>query len=112
MEGKHYHIVCDTGWNSVDCNVIAKLRLLEYGDHGRAADNFHQRVGDVQLLDLPTAIGRMTLLPAQRLENYAPAFKRKGRIQPSKDADITIFDPAIIRDNGILGTRTGQGYYT
>ena len=41
----------------------------------------------------------MTLLPAQRLERVAPVFRRKGRLQAGMDADITIFDPASIRDN-------------
>jgi N-acyl-D-aspartate/D-glutamate deacylase len=56
-------------------------------------------VRDEQLLDLSTAIKKMTLLPAQRLEAYAPVFSRKGRIQESMDADITIFDPATITSN-------------
>jgi N-acyl-D-aspartate/D-glutamate deacylase len=46
------------------------------------------------LLTLPQALGRMTLMPAQRLEKIAPAFKRKGRIQVGMDADITVFDLA------------------
>ena len=56
-------------------------------------------VREQDLLELPTAISKMTLLPAQRLENYAPAFRRKGRIQENMDADITIFNPETIRDN-------------
>ena len=34
----------------------------------------------------------MSLMPAQRLEKIAPAFKYKGRIQVGMDADITVFD--------------------
>ena len=49
-------------------------------------------------LDLPTALAKMTLLPAQRLESYAPAFTRKGRLQPGMDADITVFDPDTVID--------------
>ncbi len=56
-------------------------------------------VRDEGLLSLPEALARMTLLPAQRLEEIAPVFARKGRIQPGMDADITIFNPASIRDN-------------
>ncbi len=52
-----------------------------------------------KLLDLNTAIAKMTLLPARRLEMYAPVFRRKGRLQQGMDADITIFDPASIRSN-------------
>ena len=53
-------------------------------------------VRDLKLIDLPTAIAKMTWLPAKRLENYAPAFKNKGRIQVGADADITIFDMASL----------------
>jgi N-acyl-D-aspartate/D-glutamate deacylase len=56
-------------------------------------------VRDEQLLDLSTAIGKMTLLPARRMQEYAPAFSRKGRIQEAMDADITIFDASTIHDN-------------
>lgn len=56
-------------------------------------------VREQQLLDLSTAIAKMTLLPARRLQAYAPAFSRKGRIQETMDADITIFDPVTVRDN-------------
>ena len=53
-------------------------------------------VRDLKIIDLPTAIAKMTWLPAKRLENYAPAFKNKGRIQVGADADITIFDMASL----------------
>lgn len=50
------------------------------------------------LLDLNTAIAKITLLPARRLERLAPAFVHKGRMQEGADADVTIFDPATIID--------------
>jgi len=56
-------------------------------------------VREQKALDLVTALGKMTLLPARRLEKTAPVFARKGRIQEGMDADITIFDPATIIDN-------------
>jgi predicted amidohydrolase len=52
-----------------------------------------------QALDLMSAIAKMTLLPAQRLQVYAPVFARKGRIQAGMDADITVFDPATVNAN-------------
>jgi N-acyl-D-aspartate/D-glutamate deacylase len=55
-------------------------------------------VREEKLLDLPDALARMTLLPARRLENIAPVFKRKGRIQVGADADITVFDADAILD--------------
>ena len=56
-------------------------------------------VREQQLLDLMTAVSKMTLLPARRLEVHAPVFKKKGRLQPQMDADITIFNPHTIVDN-------------
>jgi dihydroorotase len=44
------------------------------------------------------ALRKMTLAPAQRLEARVPAMKKKGRIQVGADADVTIFDPATVRD--------------
>ncbi|MEP5837522.1 MAG: amidohydrolase family protein [Marinobacter sp.] len=55
-------------------------------------------VREQQLLELPTAIEKMTLLPARRLQDYATPFSRKGRIQPDMDADIVIFDAETIID--------------
>jgi N-acyl-D-aspartate/D-glutamate deacylase len=49
-------------------------------------------------LDLMTALRKMTLLPAQRLEKRAPAFGSKGRIRVGADADITVFDPNRVID--------------
>jgi N-acyl-D-aspartate/D-glutamate deacylase len=40
----------------------------------------------------------MTVLPAKRLENFAPAFGRKERMRKGFDADITPFDPTKITD--------------
>ncbi|MBV9670673.1 MAG: amidohydrolase family protein, partial [Acidobacteriales bacterium] len=55
-------------------------------------------VRDEHALDLMMALRKMTIMPAQRLEARAPAFRRKGRLQIGADADITIFDPRRIVD--------------
>lgn len=54
---------------------------------------------DAGILDLSTALAKMSLMPAQRLEQIAPVFARKGRLQVGADADIVIFDAASIIDN-------------
>lgn len=70
--------------------------------HPRTAGTFSRVLGkyvrEDKVLDLNTAIEKMTLLPAKRLENIAPSMRFKGRIQVGADADITIFDPTTIID--------------
>ena len=51
-----------------------------------------------KVLSLMTALRKMTLMPAQRLEKRAPMFRDKGRIRVGADADITIFDPEKVID--------------
>ncbi len=60
-------------------------------------------VREAGVLDLPTALGRMTALPAERLAKFFPAFARKGRIQVGADADLTIFDADAIVDRATYG---------
>jgi dihydroorotase len=45
-----------------------------------------------------TALKKMTLMPAQRLETRAPMFKDKGRIRAGADADILVFDADRVID--------------
>jgi N-acyl-D-aspartate/D-glutamate deacylase len=40
----------------------------------------------------------MSLMPAQRLEAFVPAMKKKGRLQAGADADLVLFDPATISE--------------
>jgi len=72
------------------------------GAHPRSAGTFSRFLGryirEQQLLPLMDALKKITLMPAQRLENVSAQMKRKGRIQEGSDADITIFDPAHIID--------------
>jgi N-acyl-D-aspartate/D-glutamate deacylase len=70
--------------------------------HPRGQATFARVLGhyvrEEKALDLMTAIRKMTLMPAKRLEKRAPAFRDKGRIRVGADADITVFDPAKIID--------------
>jgi len=60
-------------------------------------------VREARVLDLSSALGRMTALPAERLAKFFPAFARKGRIQVGADADLTIFDADAIVDRATYG---------
>ena len=54
-------------------------------------------------LDLTTALAKMTSLPASRLARFFPRFARKGRVSVGADADLTVFDPARVRDRATYG---------
>jgi N-acyl-D-aspartate/D-glutamate deacylase len=70
--------------------------------HPRGQGTFSRVLGhyvrEEKALNLMTALRKMTLMPAQRLEKHAPAFRDKGRIRVGADADITVFDPDRIID--------------
>ncbi len=70
--------------------------------HPRGQGTFARLLGhyvrEEKILDLMTALRKITLMPAQRLEMHAPAFQNKGRIRVGADADITVFDPNRIID--------------
>ena len=66
--------------------------------NGAFAKVLGRYVREESILDLGSALAKMTLLPARRLEQIAPAFRRKGRLQVGADADITMFDPATVRE--------------
>jgi dihydroorotase len=70
--------------------------------HPRGQATFSRVLGhyvrEEKALDLMTALRKMTLMPAQRLANRAPAFLTKGRIRVGGDADITVFDANRVID--------------
>lgn len=70
--------------------------------HPRTAGTFSRVLGkyvrEEKLIDLNTAVEKMTILPAKRLESIAPMMRFKGRIQVGADADITIFNPNTVID--------------
>jgi N-acyl-D-aspartate/D-glutamate deacylase len=70
--------------------------------HPRGQGTFARVLGhyvrEEKALDLMTALRKMTLMPAQRLEKRAPMFKDKGRIRVGADADVTIFDAEHVID--------------
>ena len=74
----------------------------EAGSNPRSAGTFcrflGQYVRERGLLSWIDAIGKLTLVPARIIEDSVPQMKRKGRLQPGMDADITVIDPATVRD--------------
>ena len=53
---------------------------------------------DQAAIGLIEALGKMTYLPAKRLEKVVPQMRRKGRIEVGADADLVVFDPQRITD--------------
>jgi N-acyl-D-aspartate/D-glutamate deacylase len=70
--------------------------------HPRGQATFSRVLGhyvrEEKTLELMTALRKMTLMPAQRLEKRAPVFRDKGRMRVGADADITVFDPQRVID--------------
>jgi dihydroorotase len=83
--------------------AIASDGFLEHGKGhprtaGTEARTLAYYVRETKQLSMMDALKKMTLMPAQRLEKLAPVFRKKGRIKVGADADITLFDPATVRD--------------
>ena len=74
--------------------------------HPRGAGTFTRLLGryvrEWKVLDLMTALKKITIMPAQRLEEISPMMRNKGRIRIGADADITVFDPATVIDTATL----------
>ena len=72
------------------------------GAHPRSAGTFSRVLGlyvrEQKVMSLMDGLAKMTIMPAKRLEAIAPEMKNKGRLRVGADADITVFDPAKIRD--------------
>ena len=72
--------------------------------HPRSSGTFAKILGSYVrergLLSLPQAIKKMSLMPAETLEDYVPQMKRKGRLQAGMDADIAVFDPDVVAPVG------------
>ncbi|MEK6325130.1 MAG: amidohydrolase family protein [Acidobacteriota bacterium] len=83
--------------------MIASDGGLQNGKgHPRGSGTYARVLGhyvrDQKALTLMDALRKMTIMPAQRLERIAPMMKNKGRIRAGADADLAVFDPALIID--------------
>ncbi len=83
--------------------MVASDGIIRRGrGHPRGAGTFARFLGhyvrEKNVVPLMEGLRKLTLLPAQRLEQSVPAMKRKGRLRVGADADITLFDPAKIID--------------
>jgi dihydroorotase len=78
------------------------MPFFEEKVHPRGAGTFARVLGryvrEQRALTLMDALRKMTLLPAQRLEGFAPPFRDKGRVRVGADADLTVFDPSRVND--------------
>jgi N-acyl-D-aspartate/D-glutamate deacylase len=73
----------------------AKVHPRGQGTYSRVLGHY---VREEKVLDLMTALRKMTLMPAERLQKHAPMFQNKGRLRVGADADITVFDSNTIID--------------
>lgn len=74
-------------------NVFAHPRSA-----GTYAKILRSYVRERGVLSLSEAIRKMSLMPAQTLENFVPQMRAKGRLQVGMDADIVVFDPKTVSD--------------
>ncbi len=90
-------------WVMVASDAIVTAGL---NNHPRGAGTFARTIGryvrDLGLLDLRTGLAKITILPAKRVEQMIPAMARKGRLQRGADADVVVFDPAVIADRATI----------
>ena len=87
--------------------IVASDGLPEHprgaGTRARVLSRYVREQGSVSLLG---AIAKMSLMPAQRLEQLTPVARQLGRLQEGARADITVFDPATVQDRATYRAST------
>lgn len=85
--------------------MVASDGLLDSGQgHPRAAGTFPRFLRNYALagrLTMDEAIRKITWMPARKL-----GLKNKGTLRPGADADVTVFDPAVLRDGATFDAPT------
>ena len=93
----------DTAVTSPLCAIATDGFLRGGKGHPRTAGTYSLILGryvrERRLLSLSDALAKCSLMPAQRLQDRAPAFARKGRVGQGMDADMVIFNPDTVLDN-------------
>lgn len=91
-----------------DFVMVGSDAILErhHNNHPRSTGCFSRVLGryvrELGVIDLPTALSKMTIQPARLLERRCPDLRRKGRLGIGADADIAVFDPATIADRSTI----------
>jgi N-acyl-D-aspartate/D-glutamate deacylase len=88
--------------------MIGSDAIIEPGDnnHPRGAGTFARLLGKYvrqeQVIPLMDGLRKMTIQPADLLDDQIPSLQTKGRLQVGADADVVVFDPATIRDTATV----------
>ncbi|HEV2385993.1 MAG TPA: amidohydrolase family protein [Candidatus Acidoferrales bacterium] len=102
---------------NVDAAVASPLAMIasdgivtDGKGHPRTAGTYARVLGryvrERHALTLMEALGKMTLMPAERLEHRDPLMRNKGRVRVGADADLTVFDPQTVIDRATYGEPT------
>ena len=76
-------------------SIYPSAGLLHPRVYGMTAHLIEHFVRETRVLTLPQAVRKLTRQPADRF-----GLRKKGRIEPGADADLLVFDPETIHENG------------
>lgn len=65
------------------------------GTFARILGHYVRERGNLTVME---ALRKMALIPAERLEEWAPDFRDRGRVREGAWADLAIFDPETVQD--------------